>query len=229
MTNHVANPNFSCILDSILGKNIKKVLFIATHPDDLEFFAGGSAAKYVSAGKIVKQIILTDGRMGYCSNISRNQLALRRIKEARKAAKIIGLNGVRFLNSFFREFEIVDNVSSVNYLADVISKLNPEVIFCPTYKFPVDFWNKDHKITGRIVEKVCKKLNLPLFFYGSFRQTFIEPFSNSFFMDSKRAIKAHESQIQIFGKIYLILRSILTRYYGKRTKSKYAEPFLRIN
>jgi len=206
-------------------KHYSRILFVGVHPDDVEFLAGGTVAKCHDLGKKSSEIILTDGRKGFLSGLSQKQLAKKRMGEARKGARILGIGKVIFLNFRFTEGNIVCNNSNVRYLSQQIKNLNPDVVFCPAYKHTIDFWNKDHKIGGRIVEKVCEKIAKPLFFYGTFKPTILERINLSQTRRAERAIRCHESQMQIFGKTYLALRKMLGKCFGHKISSYFAEPF----
>ncbi len=74
------------------------VLVFCPHPDDGEFMAGGSMARWASEGKSVTLCVVTNGAMG--SNdptISRDDLIEMRRNEQRDAAKVMGLADVIFL------------------------------------------------------------------------------------------------------------------------------------
>jgi LmbE family N-acetylglucosaminyl deacetylase len=74
------------------------ILFIVAHPDDIEFGAGGSAAVWSAQGHRVVYCIITNGAAG--SNKPELQgaaLIAQRQQEQTEAARIVGVQDVRFL------------------------------------------------------------------------------------------------------------------------------------
>ena len=76
----------------------KVALAVCAHPDDLEFFCGGSAAGMVRDGWDVWLTIATDGDRGtHDAAVSRESLAVVRREESRRAGQVLGLSGIVFL------------------------------------------------------------------------------------------------------------------------------------
>lgn len=77
---------------------IERVLFIVAHPDDAEFWAGGTIARWTGAGLTVTYAVLTDGEAGGTdTRLSPAEIAAMRRAEQEKAAGILGVSSVRFL------------------------------------------------------------------------------------------------------------------------------------
>ena len=71
---------------------------IVAHPDDAEFWAGGTIAVWSAAGCKVTYLVLTDGDAGgFDRDLSRSELPGIRRQEQRDAAAILGSDDVRFL------------------------------------------------------------------------------------------------------------------------------------
>jgi len=71
------------------NKNQITVLVLAPHPDDAEFYAGGTLAKWLSEGCRVFIAIATNGSVGSFSHTAEVLTTLRR-QEALRAALIMG-------------------------------------------------------------------------------------------------------------------------------------------
>ena len=65
------------------------VLFVGAHPDDIETWAGGTAARYAQRGDSLFFCVATNGNVG-SSTLSREEIAAVRLKEAEAAAAILG-------------------------------------------------------------------------------------------------------------------------------------------
>lgn len=67
----------------------KRVMVLVAHPDDAEFFAGGTIARFVVEGAQVRYVIACDGRRGSFTHPS-EALARLRQEEAKQAAQVMG-------------------------------------------------------------------------------------------------------------------------------------------
>ena len=65
------------------------VLALTAHPDDAEFFAGGTLAGMIAAGARAHILVATDGRRGSFEHSS-SELAGLRAEEGRRAATALG-------------------------------------------------------------------------------------------------------------------------------------------
>ena len=73
-------------------------LFIGPHPDDIEVGAGATVSRLVEMGKKVTYLIATDGCYGsQTADYNKAELIKTRQEESLAAAKVIGVNDVRFL------------------------------------------------------------------------------------------------------------------------------------
>ena len=66
-----------------------KILAVGCHPDDLEISCFGTLAKYASRGDKVSVCVVSNGNLGH-EEISKEELGIIRIGEARAAAELIG-------------------------------------------------------------------------------------------------------------------------------------------
>ena len=82
-------------------------LAIGAHPDDVEFGAGGTLARWAAAGCVVHHLVLTDGSKGsWDPAADQGQLVATRQDEQRAAAARLGATGeVRFLGRVDGELE----------------------------------------------------------------------------------------------------------------------------
>jgi LmbE family N-acetylglucosaminyl deacetylase len=74
----------------------RRVLVLAPHPDDAEFFAGGTIARFAREGERVVLVIASDGRKGSFEHAAEALADVRR-QEARAAAEVLGVEEVIFL------------------------------------------------------------------------------------------------------------------------------------
>ena len=78
---------------------IKRVLVVTAHPDDLDFGAGGTIAGWTDSGIEVSYCILTNGDQGgEDPTIPREEMPKIRQREQREAGKVLGVSNITFLN-----------------------------------------------------------------------------------------------------------------------------------
>ena len=99
------------------------VLAIAAHPDDAELTCGGTLIKCADAGYRVGVLDLTGGETGTRGD------AARRIEEAQKAAKVMGL--ARRENLGLSDAHLEDNQRNRLIIARAIRRFSPRVLILP--------------------------------------------------------------------------------------------------
>ena len=78
--------------------DVERVLVVVAHPDDAEFWAGGTIAGWADAGIEVTYCVLTDGDAGgFDPNVPRREIPRIRRAEQQEAAALLGVHEVRFL------------------------------------------------------------------------------------------------------------------------------------
>lgn len=128
----------------------QRVLVIAAHPDDPEFGAGGTVAKWVREGKEVYYLLCTRGDKGSDDpNMLPGRLMDLREKEQRAAAAALGVKQVEFLG--FRDGEIEPSRELRRALVYAIRKIRPEIVVThdPATIYGTEFINHpDHRAVG---------------------------------------------------------------------------------
>lgn len=127
-----------------------RALAFGAHPDDIEFGAGGTLAKWSEEGCVVSFVVATDGSKGtWDPDADLTELVATREEEARAAAATIGATGsVEFLGVVDGELENTREIRSS--LALLIRRLRPDVLLGH------DPWKRyrlhpDHRAAGFIV------------------------------------------------------------------------------
>jgi LmbE family N-acetylglucosaminyl deacetylase len=125
---------------------LNRVMVIAAHPDDPEFGAGATVAKWALAGKEILYVLLTSGDKGSKDpNVRPGQLATQREEEQRAAAEEIGVREVIFLR---HPDGILDNTLELRrQIAHLIRKHKPHIVMA------IDPWrhyqlHPDHRAAG---------------------------------------------------------------------------------
>lgn len=109
------------------------VLGVAAHPDDLDFGAGGTMARFAEQGAEIYYLILTDGSAGSGDRkISPVELVKMREAEQREAVRILGGKDVEFLGYPDGRLDVTMDVK--RSIVKAIRRVKPDVmvIFDPS-------------------------------------------------------------------------------------------------
>jgi LmbE family N-acetylglucosaminyl deacetylase len=83
----------------ISDAEIKKVLVVTAHPDDLDFMMGGTLKLWSMKGIELHYLICTNGDQGgFDPNIARADMPQIRQREQRAAGEVLGATSIEFLN-----------------------------------------------------------------------------------------------------------------------------------
>jgi LmbE family N-acetylglucosaminyl deacetylase len=86
-------------MEPIADSEIERVLVVTAHPDDCDFGAAGTIAKWSAAGIKVSYCIATNGDQGgEDPNVPRDEMPKIRQREQRDAGKAVGVEDITFLN-----------------------------------------------------------------------------------------------------------------------------------
>lgn len=78
-------------------RDVERVLLIIAHPDDAEFWVGGTVARWTDDGIQVTYCVLTDGSGGGLDpGVPRAEIPSIRRAEQQQAAKLLGVSEVKF-------------------------------------------------------------------------------------------------------------------------------------
>jgi LmbE family N-acetylglucosaminyl deacetylase len=138
-------------------REVKNVLVVAAHPDDIETIAGGTVALLVGCGKRVHYLLTTNGDKGWgkSQNMTQTELAAIREEEQLQAANVLGVSSVTFLRQEDGRLEGVDPIALKQNMTEVFRTVKPELLltFSPetdysTYVFGL--MHSDHQKTGEV-------------------------------------------------------------------------------
>ncbi|MEW6033621.1 MAG: PIG-L deacetylase family protein [Chloroflexota bacterium] len=127
----------------------KTIMAVAAHPDDAEFGAAGSVARWVAEGNQVIYVVCTNGDKGSSDpQMTSERLAGIREEEQRGAAAVLGVKEVVFLGYPDGYLEYTPELRG--QIVRSIRKYRPETILTsdPYRKY---FWHHDHRVAGQVV------------------------------------------------------------------------------
>jgi len=136
-------------------------LILTAHPDDTEFMAGGSVAKFAAEGYDVFEVIATNGERG-SFELDGETLIETRGREAREAARILGKRDVAFLG--YSDGYLGDH--PINELREkfirIIRLRRPQVLMTWDYWAPFEF-HPDHRAVAQAAMEALSFSHFPLF------------------------------------------------------------------
>ncbi len=127
-------------------------LAIGAHPDDIEFGAGGTLAKWADRGCAIHHLVCTDGSKGtWDPDADTQALVTRRREEQREAARRLAggeAGELIFLDQV--DGELANDVATRTEIVRAIRRLRPDVVVTH------DPWKRyrlhpDHRVTGQLV------------------------------------------------------------------------------
>jgi LmbE family N-acetylglucosaminyl deacetylase len=136
---------------SVVEADRSRVLVVLAHPDDPEFFCGGTIAGWAEEGKEIIYCLLTRGDKGADDpGIEPSDLSRRREAEQRRAANVLGVQEVLFLD--YDDGTLVPDMLLRKDIVRIIRKTKPSIIVTcdPTNFFPSDRYinHPDHRAAG---------------------------------------------------------------------------------
>lgn len=227
--------------------NNKIVLGVAAHPDDLDFGASGTIAKWTKEGAKCYYLILTNGCKGSKDpKMTEEKLIKIRRQEQLNAGEILGLKDIFFLKH--NDTELVNDLILKKEITYYIRKLKPEIVVTmdPTLIYSSSGFinHTDHRAAGQAaIDAVFPMARDRLIFPEHEKQgltphkvktiylvSFEKP--NKFIdisgtIDFKlKALAAHKSQVDI-DAISRIKK--WSEVLGKKVGYPFAEGFIEIN
>jgi LmbE family N-acetylglucosaminyl deacetylase len=129
-----------------MSEQLSRVMAIMPHPDDAEFGAAGTIARWIREGKESTYVVCTNGDKGSSDpDMTSERLAEIRRQEQTEAARILGVKDIVFLD--YPDGWLEDTPAFRGQLVRLIRKYRPDVVMTtdPHRKY---MWHRDHRITG---------------------------------------------------------------------------------
>ena len=217
-----------------------RVLAIGAHPDDLEFYCGGTLAKYAARGDTVVMAVATNGDIGSATH-TMDEIREIRHQEALASAALIGadLIWMDYHDEFFFYTE-----ETRRHMIEVIRQAEPDVVLGHW----VEDYHPDHSLSGMAARDARIMTGVPLivtasahlkkipthFFYDTaaginFNPEVYVDISDTF-ETKQQMLASHKSQNawieDIFeGRSIAQMMEVQTAFRGLQAGVRYAEGF----
>lgn len=199
---------------------MKKCLLFMAHPDDAEIAMGGTIAKLVHQGNLVKNVI-----------VSIPDYVDVRKQEVELASRLLNVEYAFCDNPVPCQVEEIAFSALVRTFDRLVEEFGPDIVFT--------HWDsdshQDHKIVSQATQIVSRKHAFDLYFVEQINQRNVVR-SNKFapntyvdisqFLDKKLdAIKCYASQLTGYMNHYLGDAAVLAQWRGHQINTRYAEAF----
>lgn len=225
-----------------------RAMLIYAHPDDIEFSAGGTAAKWAQNGSEVTYVVITDGNVGsHEEGMTAERLIETRRSEQQAAARVAGAKECIFLG--YHDGLLQPTLELRKELVRLIRRFKPNVIVCgdPTSFFPSEtrINHPDHRAAAiAALDATFPAAEMPLLYpeleaegltphkvnYVYISNPSSEP---NFYIDTSdcihlkiQALREHKSQLGDWDPEEPVKN--WNKETGKKVGFAYAERFLRI-
>jgi LmbE family N-acetylglucosaminyl deacetylase len=142
--------------DAVLKADNKlRIIVFGAHPDDAEYKAGGTAAKWAKLGHHVKLVSVTNGDIGHWK-MAGGPLALRRKAEVKAAAKVLGVTS-EVLD--IHDGELLPTLENRKTITRLIREWNADIVIAHR---PWDY-HPDHRYVGVLVQDAAFMVTVPFF------------------------------------------------------------------
>ena len=227
-----------------------RVLVVLAHPDDPEFYCGGTIARWAASGRDITYCLLTRGDKGSDDDsLSTQELAEIREVEQRAAAKTLGVHEVMFLNEL--DGYVLPTLDLRRDIVRVIRQVKPQVVVTcdPTNFFPSSTYinHADHRAAGQAtLDAVYPAARSSLYFPELSQEEGLQPYKvrevyiagaqhpnitvdiTDFFSQLVAALGEHRSQIKDITALEERMRKRMLDPESPPDDPRYIEKFRRI-
>jgi LmbE family N-acetylglucosaminyl deacetylase len=224
---------------------IERVMVVTAHPDDSEFGAGGTVARFVKDGCEVTYVIATNGNKGSGDRtMTPERLAQIRAEEQRNAARTLGVARVEFLG--YPDCELEDTRDLRRDITREIRRWRPDLVITmnPHRTYNLYASHRDHRtVAGAALDCIYPLARdhmsfpelMPEFEPHKVREVYLMQWENPHLvvditdvMDLKlKALACHVSQVGDFAGVETRIRERAGEI-GRAKGYAYAESFDRI-
>lgn len=149
MTPEPTPKSLSADPDAFSDSGVERVLVLAAHPDDVDFGAAGTVARWTELGIVVSYCLATSGDAGGFEDIPREAMAAMREAEQQAAAAALGVHDVEFLR--FADGALYPTMELRKGFSRAIRRVRPQRVLIQSPEFDwsrVGASHPDHRAAG---------------------------------------------------------------------------------
>lgn len=197
-------------------KNVKKILAIGAHPDDIEFGCGGTLLLLASRKYEIHLLILSTGEVG--------ERGIERKSEQMESAEILS---AKVHWGGFSDTRIPVDRTSIEVIEKIVDEVSPDLIF----SHYGDDTHQDHRAVAQATLSATRYIRNVLFYEVPTTQNFnptVYVDIESVFDGKENLLRAHSSQVLAtrIANLSILETAQSTAYFrGYQGRVKYAEGF----
>jgi N-acetylglucosamine malate deacetylase 1 len=147
--------NQSCLATADAANETLRIVIFGAHPDDGEYYTGGTAALWAKRGDAVEIVSMTNGDIGHFA-MAGGILARRRAAEVKKASEILGTTS---LVLDIHDGELMPTLENRREMTRMIRRWNADIVIGHR---PNDY-HPDHRSVGVLMQDCAFLVKVPLF------------------------------------------------------------------
>ena len=149
------NPKVDPDSEKLFHKGTK-VMVVTAHPDDSEFYIGGTLAKLHDAGAEIHQVIVTDGDKAYYGPFT-NAAENRKVRRVEATAAANAWGGTDLVILGYPDGRLHSSETLVRRLQKAINDFKPEYVMAFDFDYPPRMSHGDHRHAGEAVALAVEK------------------------------------------------------------------------
>ncbi len=221
-----ATPEAARLAGEELMNRRRRVLALTAHPDDLEFFAGGTLHRLAKSGSHVHVWVLSDGE----KHGSYEHMGDVRRNEQRQAGRMQGFRTITFAG--LPDFTLPEDPRVEVIVDKAWRSVRPDVVLAfDPQELVARMANRDHKALGRTVMDVARRYvhsGARVYFYGTRQPNVLVNLDRA--MEAKlKAVSCHQSQlVYLSSSEYREAFMLMASAYATGARCQYAEGLYRL-
>ncbi|GAA1165911.1 PIG-L deacetylase family protein [Nesterenkonia sandarakina] len=163
-------------LPTYQDSELRRVLCVVAHPDDMEYGGSAAVARWTARGAEVSYLLLTAGEAGMRSR-DPEEAAEIRAEEQRRACELVGVSDLVILD--LPDGTLEPSLDARRQIARRIRQLRPEVVLTQTWELEVAWGlnHADHRATGLATLDAVRDADNPWVFRELLEQERLEPWA----------------------------------------------------
>jgi len=164
----------SAALDFYDDSQLRRVLCVVAHPDDMEYGGSAAVARWTAQGVEVSYLLLTAGEAGMRSQDPKDAADIR-AQEQRRACELVGVRDLVILD--LPDGTLEPSLEARRQIARRIRQVRPDMVLTQTWDLQVGWGlnHADHRAAGLATLDAIRDADNPWVFRELFEQELLEP------------------------------------------------------